>query len=145
MLFFAVPRLERSLFAGDSKKVSRWILVNAGSLRDKAVQTQKRYILNVDMDSDRFWISDEAMVEEDLPGAREGGFELPDGQKIIDVIYPGEKRISSGTAGIVFYPKGYSDRAIIHVQDNAGNRRSYCIEPFLPKVKIRDSYVEFKS
>lgn len=143
MLYFAIPRLERSFFSGESKKVSQWILINVANLKVKAAQTQKRYILHVDLDSDKFWISDETMAEDDLAGAEKNGFDLPEEHKIVDVMYPGDKRVSSGTAEIFFYTKGYCDRAIIHLQDANSTRKSYCIEPFLPRVRIRDAYAEF--
>ena len=55
----------------------------------------------------------------------------------------GNEKIRQEIAIINFYPKGYSDRAVIHVEDGHDNRYSYLIEPFLPHVKIKDEYIEF--
>ncbi|MGM0453269.1 MAG: pilus assembly FimT family protein [Thermodesulfobacteriota bacterium] len=144
MLFFAVPRIEQSMFANKTKKVSRWILLNVNSLKDKAVQKQVRHVLHADIDSNRFWISHAAMPEDLLADAREKGFSLPDGFRLIDVAFPDDKKVSGGTAAINFYPKGYSDRAIVHLADDNNRRRSYLIESFLPRAKIKHEYVEFQ-
>ncbi len=143
MLFFAVPRLDRSLFTDESKKVSRWILLNVSQLKNKAVQSQKRFILNVDMENNRLWISEETMAEEMLSSAENEAFRLPSSFRLLDVEYPDGRRVSSGTAVINFYPKGYSDRAILHMEDDQSERRSYFIEPFLSQVKIRDTYANY--
>ena len=144
MLFFAVPRLQQSMFANETKKVSRWILVNVSALKDKAVKKQLRHVLHADIDNNRFWISNAAMTEDLLADAREKGFSLPDGFRLIDVAFPGDRKVSGGTAAITFYPKGYSDRAIVHLADDNNRRRSYLVEPFLPRAKIKHEYVEFQ-
>ena len=144
MLFFAVPRLEQSMFANKTKKVSRWILLNVNSLKDKAVKKQIRHVLYADIANNRFWISNAAMTEDQLSDAREKGFSLPEGFRLIDVAFPDDRKISGGTAAIHFYPKGYSDQAIVHLADDNNRRRSYLIEPFLPRAKIKHEYVEFQ-
>lgn len=143
MLFFAVPRLQQSMFANETKKVSRWILLNVSALKDKAFKTQQRHVLHVDMVENRFWISHAAMTEKLLARAEKDGFSLPEGFRLLDVEFPGDRRVSGDTAAINFYPKGYSDRAIIHLADDNNRRRSYLVEPFLPRAKLKHKYVSF--
>ena len=144
MLFFAVPRIDQSFFSADARKLSSWILLNTKALKNRAVKEQAVYALYVGLDENRLWtgpVSD----RENMPGPGEGedAFSPAAGARIIDVMFPKDTRISSGTVQIRFYPKGYSDRAIIHVQTGDQTRRSYRIESFLPQVAIRDAYVEF--
>ena len=54
-----------------------------------------------------------------------------------------EDKITRGIAEIHFYRKGYSDKALIHIEDDDNEQSSYLIEPFLPHVKIIEEYVEF--
>lgn len=143
MLFFAIPRLDKSIFSDENRKVSRWVLVNVDMLKSKAVQSRKQLALNVDMDANSFWISDEFMRPEDMDDAREKGYELPSGFRLLDVMYPDGERITSGAAQIRFYPQGHSDRAIIHMENDSDRRMSFFIEPFLSRVEIKESYAEY--
>ena len=70
------------------------------------------------------------------------GLELAADLKLNDVEYPGQLKIDSGLAEIHFYPKGYSERAMIHMED--GDKvYSFQIEPFLSTVKVHDGDVAF--
>ena len=114
-------------------------------LRQNAVKTRKTFTLHVDMGEGLMWVSDAAMSEEDKEGARQGGYEFPDHLEITDVEFPGGERISYGSADVHFYPKGYSDRAIIHIRPEDDEEQiSLLIEPFLPNIKVSDTYVEFE-
>jgi hypothetical protein len=90
-------------------------------------------------DPDEFENSDDLKEEP----AKQNLFKLPSDLHIVDVEFPKEDRISMGEVDINFYPQGYSDHAIIHVEDNDGNRFSFLIEPFLSNIKRIDDYVGF--
>ena len=153
MLFFAAPRMEGFLLRNESRLISKWILLNAADLKNKSMQGQKIYFLNIDLDGNRFEIVDapEKKLVNDLEGMNnefaeekaEKSFELPEGYRLNRVLFSKEKRISSGVAAVGFYPQGYSDRAIIHMTDEQNRRKSYIIEAFLPRVKIHDDHVQF--
>jgi hypothetical protein len=61
----------------------------------------------------------------------------------MDVEFVNEDKITKGVAGIQFYKKGYSDKALIHIEDKDNMKYSYLIEPFLPHVKIIEEYIDF--
>lgn len=143
MLFFAVPRIDQSFFSADSRKLSSWLAINTRALKNRAVKEQAVYALFVDLDENRLWTGS-ASDGENTPDPDEAKPYTPaPGSRITDVMFPQDTRISSGIVQILFYPKGYSDRAIIHVQTGDQTRRSYRIESFLPQVAIRDAYAEF--
>ena len=90
------------------------------------------------------WVTDELMSEEEMQNAEKQGFEFPDDINLVDVEYPGKDKILFGQADIYFYKKGYSDKALIHIEDSNNERLSFLIEPFLSKVRLYEEYVEFQ-
>ena len=145
MLFFTVPRIQSSIFSGDEKDVTRWLILKTKSLKESALIEQRAYILHINIDTDRLFISHEAMTEEEIAKAKENEFVFPKSMEVMDVEYPGAAPIINGEVEIYFYPKGYSDKAIIHVADGDNEYRSYVVEPFLSKLKIIDHYYRYES
>ena len=159
MFFFAIPRLDKSMFFNESRQVSSWIMLKVNALKNKALSEHSRYILHVDISENRFWISKEAVVAdavsssennpEDVPEEKAGApskqdeYKLPNGFHLLDVEFSDNRIKASGTVDLLFYPEGYSDRAIIHLENPDGQRFSYIIESFLPQVQLRQEYVEF--
>lgn len=159
MLFFAAPRMDGFLLQDESRQVSKWIVLNTADLKNKSTQEQKTFILNIDLDDNRFQIIDasanpskgamadgfvDAAMDEEFSGENaEKRFDLPQGYQLNRVLFPDDRRVSSGVAAVCFYPRGYSDRAIIHITDRQNGRKSYAIEAFLPHVKIHDDHIQF--
>ncbi len=146
-LFFAAPRLEGFLFTDESRAVSRWIVLNVADVKKKSVQTQQPFVLYIDLDSNSLWIDHapgDALSDENVfSDTRQQTLELPPGFRINSVLFPPDRRISSGAAAVAFYPDGYSDRAVIHLTDRKNHRKSFIIEAFLPHVRIHDDHVRF--
>ena len=142
MLFFAIPRFQGSVFQDDSKKVSRWIIFKIQSLKEKAKRDQKLYVLHIDLDSNQLWATHSSMSQEEIQTAEYNGYNLPNDINVLDVEYPDDKIASIGQADIHFYKKGYSDKAMIHIENNDNEQLSFLIEPFLPGVRIYQEYVE---
>ncbi len=144
MIFFAIPRFQDSVLSDNTKKVSRWIIAKVHALKERAVRDQKLYILHVNLDSNRLWMTNEFMSEQELQNAAQSAYELPDNIKVLDVEYPDEEIISVGRADIYFYKKGYSDKAMIHIENNDNEQLSFLIEPFLSRVRMYETYVDFE-
>jgi prepilin-type N-terminal cleavage/methylation domain-containing protein len=142
VIAIAVPPLQNSLVVDHVKKAGRWIILKVPALKERAVREQKIYRLHIDLDADRFWISDDSMDEDQLLDAARQGFELTGGLEVLDVEYPRAETIAAGLAEIRFYPKGYSDRAIIHLRDDDA-RLSFQVEPFLSNVVMVEEYVTY--
>jgi prepilin-type N-terminal cleavage/methylation domain-containing protein len=142
MIAFSVPRLHDTLFLDDTKKSSRWIIGKVKALKESAIQNQKQYVLHIDLDTDRIWETHESMSPESLETAALDAYALPGDVKIIDVEFPiGGKKIS-GQADITFYKSGYTDKALIHIQDSI-DQLSFLIEPFFTKVAFFEKYATF--
>ena len=113
------------------------------NIKERAAREQKRYILHVNLDSNKLWITHGAMLEEALQSAETNGYKLPEDIKLLDVEYPDQEKISVGQADIYFNEKGYSDKVIIHFENDDNEKFSFLIEPFLLRVRLYNSYAEF--
>jgi prepilin-type N-terminal cleavage/methylation domain-containing protein len=150
MLVFAVPNFQ-SLTTDTTKDTNNWIVLTVKMLKQGALRNKKTYTLHVSMESNKIWYTqetDEGEGEEE--GEEEnkilGEYKIPEGLKIVDVEFPEEEQISSGEVEINFYVKGFSDRAIIHIENEDDDKElSYVIEAFLLKVKLHDEFVGFDS
>jgi prepilin-type N-terminal cleavage/methylation domain-containing protein len=142
-LLIAVPRIPNTLFIDETKKTSRWIITKVQVLKDRATREQKRYALHIDMSIKKMWISNDGMSDEERRAAEQKGFKLPPNIRIKDVEFPDNKIISFGQTEIFFYPKGYSDQAVIHLE-NKEKQISFRIEPFLSTVKLFEEYVSLQ-
>ena len=144
MLVMAVPRFHETLFLDESKTSSRWVIGKIQALKEAAVRNQKNYTLHIDLDSERFWETDESMSPEAIENAALNATALPSGLKIIDIEYPIRGKINSGQAEITFYKMGYSDEVFIHLQEGE-SQVSYRIEPFLSEVGRYENYIGFEN
>jgi len=136
MLVVAIPRLSGSLFSDGGDETARWIIVNVRQAKETAVTSQQRYLLNVSMDTQQLWVAPADLAETEAATAREKGYRLPRGVNIDYVALSQADRFSSGTVSIGFYPQGYSDKAVIRLRTNDGDRLAFFIEPFLSRVHL---------
>ena len=144
MLVLSVPRFHETLFLDESKTNSRWIIGKIQALKEAAVRNQKNYTLHIDLDSERFWETDESMSPEAIENAALNAASLPSGLKITDIEYPMRGKINSGQADIIFYKNGYSDKVLIHLQEGE-SPVSYLVEPFLSDVSRYETYIGFEN
>jgi hypothetical protein len=83
------------------------------------------------------------MSAEDIESAAfNSAYSLPDDLRIIDIEYPQKGKIISGNAELIFYKAGYTDKALVHMQEG-DSYWSFLIEPFLSNVQIYESYARF--
>lgn len=143
LLGFSIPRISSSFFVDETKSTSRWVMGKVKMLKNKSLGEQKRYTLNLSLDDETMWVTHEAMDAEQLEEASESGEKLPETLKLLDVEFPGGQLVSTGEAQIHFHPRGYSDKALIHLETEDDRQLSLLIEPFLPHVKVMEKYVEF--
>jgi prepilin-type N-terminal cleavage/methylation domain-containing protein len=144
MLFFTLPRLQDNPFLDDSKKSSRWLIGKVQALKESAIREQRQYALHFDLDSGRIWDTNASMSPEDLESAAlNSSYFLPDDLRILDIEYPQKGKIFSGQTEIIFYKAGYTDKALVHMQEG-DSYLSFLIEPFLSKVQFFESYASFE-
>ncbi|MCX5882187.1 MAG: hypothetical protein NTU74_10415, partial [Deltaproteobacteria bacterium] len=122
----------------------RWMIFTMSELKNIAVQNNRFYTLHLDMDHRLIWISHEAMTDAEILAAKKSGFRLPSDVRIQDVEVPDSGKSSSGSADIFFSIRGYSSKAIIHLQGKGGGPVSLLIEPFMPGVSYFARRISFQ-
>ena len=145
LLFFAIPRVQDTFLTDNTKKFSRWFITTIRNLKAAAVRDQKRYILNINIDAGRFWVTSDSMSEEELQDAANAGYSLSDDVRIIDIEFPLKGKITGGQAEISFYKADYSDKAMIHIEDDSRKQMSFSVEPFLSGVRLYEKYIGFET
>ncbi len=143
VLAVAIPRFEGGVFEDPTKKLSRWMINTVRTLRSQAIQQQKLQSLVVDLSNHKMWVSNEEMGEEAFTAAEENARALPGNMRIVDVQFPGTEPVTSGTAQINFYPAGFSDHVLIHLENDDAERFSYLVQPLLPKIKFIEEWIDF--
>ncbi len=143
LVFIVVPKFDRYFISDNTKVVTRSLIYRIMDLKSKAVKDRINYVLHVDVSANKFWISNGAMEEEALAGAEESAFELPDDVRLVSVIKPNDDDVAEPTDNLIFYKKGYSDMAIIHIEDTDDRQVSLKVEPFLLTVDVLDGFAEF--
>ena len=136
MLFVAIPRLSSSIFPDSGDETVRWIIANTLKARELSVDQQKMVLLNISLDTQQMWIAPADLADAEMAEIREKGYRLPRGVAIDHVALSQAERLSSGVIPIGFYPQGYTDKAIIRIRTNDGDRLAVIIEPFLPRVNL---------
>ncbi len=144
MLFFTMPNFQSAMGDQESKKASRRLMATIQELKEKALAERKLYVLHINLDAGKMWESNEALSEDAVPEKQDQGYEFPEGLKILDVEYPVKGKVSAGVADICFYKEGYSDKALIHIEDEDNEQMTFLVESFLSKIKIYDSYASFE-
>jgi len=143
MLVFSVPRVQDTVFSNASRKTANWLMMTVKELKEKAATEQKRHVLHVNLDTNALWLSNETMEEDAVLEAEEKGYVLPDGVRLQAVEYPGREAVTDGQADITFFPQGYSDKALIHVESETHGAMTFLIEPFLSDVIVYDTHAGF--
>ena len=144
VLAITLPKFGGGAFQDPVKKLSRWMINTVKTLRSAAIQQQKTQGLVIDLSNRRMWLVNDAMDEEAVQAAASNkAVELPDAIRYMDVQFPQQERETSGTAEIRFYPAGYSDQVLIHLETEDNEKVTYLVEPLLPKVKIYDEWIDY--
>ncbi len=150
VMFFTLPNFEGSISFNETDRFSRWLIMNVLSLKEKSVSEQKTYAMVFDLDDRTIQkVDDTIKKEEDEFGidddTRPGAYEWPEEIRIIDIQYPKKGKVTFGKTKIRFHAGGYSDKALIHVEDEDFRQITFIIEPFLSDVKRVESYIEFEN
>lgn len=142
VLAVVIPRFDGGPLQDPTKKFSRWMITRTRHLRSTAIQKQSIQALVIDLNNQRMWTISEGMSEEELSAVTDKAFSIDKSMKIVNVQFPEQEPVSTGTAEIRFYPAGYSDRALIYMETDDAERFSYLLEPLLPKIKIIDEWID---
>ena len=101
----------------------------------------KSYRLNIDLDSDEYWVSEEAQAGEtdEVPGSVSGAKNLLPGVSFRDVVV-GAVKVDRGEAHIAFLPGGVLEPAVIHLVNSEGEEISITVDCLTGRTQIHGGY-----
>ena len=136
LLGFAVPAFQKGGGAASAGGAARGLLQAVQKLKTAALSRQQIHKLHLDLDAGRVWVTRDANVSDGDAAPRQSEWALPEDIQIAFVRFPDNREFSSGTVELAFYPQGYSDRAIVRLEDGTGAPTDLIIEAFLPMALI---------
>lgn len=145
MLVFAMPLFQNPYAFDAERKALNQLTAKLESVKRKAVQEQKVYHMNFNFDRGIIWVYDTSRQTEPLQDIEPDGFALPQELRLRDIEYTDGEKVSSGDATISFFPEGYSEKVLIHLQNLQADNISILVEPFQPAVKLRYTYEAFEN
>lgn len=140
----AIPRIHQSLFSDQASDEIRWLTNAVRALKAKSIEDRMDYTLHIDIDNNNYWISNATMTEEERQAAMARGYQASDDIRILDVDFPKSGKTFHGTADILFYQNGYSEKVLLHIEEDLTHQKTLLIEPFLKRTYIYDGYVGFE-
>jgi prepilin-type N-terminal cleavage/methylation domain-containing protein len=143
ILAVAIPRFDSGFLQDSRKTATRRMIQTTQGLRSKAIGTQTVCSLVLDLSNDSYWTVDYAMDDLTMAQTTEKATELPGEIHFVAVGFPNQEQVRSGNVEIQFYPGGYADYALIHLQTDDAQRFTYVVEPLLPKLKVVDEWLDF--
>jgi len=140
LLTLAAPVFRHTELGDQLKAATREMVSLIKELRSKSILEQKTFILNFDLQSNRFWICSSDMSANERKQRQEKAFLLPEGIKIISLSFKGEDAFSSSDTGITFTKKGYIRPAIISFGSEDGRAFTLELSPFLGRIKVLERH-----
>ena len=138
LLGFVIPAIRGDILRGSQATVARKLSWTVQSLKLKALTEQTRCMLHLDITQGRVWITTDTQPDQAGNHQPINPWTLPEDVRIDGVLFPRLEDLRSGVAAIGFYPQGYSDRAVICLAAESGERMHILVESFLPFARIHD-------
>lgn len=149
VLTFAIPRL-RDPSSQELNSHVRRLATTLRFLRNEAVLNGRVYMLNYDLDQQRYWITSEAAPGgAEAPGGEDelGMFSrpvaLPNTVAFSDIVFQEVGKLNQGQMFTRFYPDGYVDPTVVHM-DNGRQAYTLTIWPLTGQVSMYDGYRDFE-
>ncbi len=139
VLVVTVPTA-RNVFTGDSlKKASRQLIGLERKLRVDAVRDQIDYILCLDLPTSSYWIVTADMTAEKENEIKSGARKLSSGARILDIVFPGNKKFSEGEVRIRFGKNSICPPMVIHLGYEE-DKMTIVVNPFMGVTGIYEEY-----
>ena len=141
----AMPRVRDAFLTDDLRRTSRKMIGLMKELRNEAIRENQAYFMHFDLDGNRFWIDSTSMSEEEQARAREKASSFPEDVRVMDIWFKGKGKTVGGETFIRFSKKGYVPQSAIHLGSEDGRSLTLELSPFLGRVKVLDTYVEYET
>ncbi|PIE71019.1 MAG: hypothetical protein CSA22_04630 [Deltaproteobacteria bacterium] len=144
MVFVVVPNISGMLQTPAEDAGVKWLTIQVQVLKKAAETDGVVYALHADTSENSFWITAQGMDERLVAAARDNRYRLPWGARIHALVFP-EGLFSKDVemmSMIRFYPKGYSDPAMIQLA-SGDTVRTVEIRPLLQTVRVHEGAVDY--
>jgi len=141
-LAISIPSLRNSLLTDNLAAGSRKVISLVKSGRAHAITNREAYLILYDSAERKLWYQP-ANAEE--PSETRSSITLPTGVRIEQIKQSNEKSKRDPVKdGVWISKQGYMDTTDIQLTDDANNRITLLIAPFLPDIKVKEGAIDFK-
>ena len=140
----AMPRFRDAVVTDAFKSTARKMVGQLRALRNEAIRDHEEYVLIFDLESNRYWTESEYMTLENRENAKKEATTFPSGVSVADVWFKGKGKQTDGEVYLRFNKTGYVKQSVIHLASEDGRQFTLVLSPFLRKVRVLESYVEFE-
>jgi prepilin-type N-terminal cleavage/methylation domain-containing protein len=141
LLFFSLPMFRKTNIFQDGKKETGALIQLIQSLKQISMAENMDLFLHISTDSNLIWVTNSKMDQAQLQEAEHLAKNLSP-LKIIQIKFPDKPDNTQGIHVIEFNKKGYSNMAIIHLNDGE-NPVSLKIQPFLMEITLVPGHISY--
>ncbi|MFB0507166.1 MAG: prepilin-type N-terminal cleavage/methylation domain-containing protein [Thermodesulfobacteriota bacterium] len=144
LLAFVTPRF-RELTEYEIKTSSRRLAGTIKYLFNEAAMRHLHYRLNYDLKKGEYWVTylGEGREFKEDPSILSSRVRLPTNIHFEDIVTQHRGKVYEGETFTQFFPIGWVEETIIHLEDRRERHYSLLVMPLTGKVRIYDRYVEF--
>ena len=142
LITLTIPRFQTLTISDHLKSSTRKLVILIDNLRNEAVRNHRDYKLIFDLSENSYWVENSEMTDLDRLKAHETRSKFPEDIKILDILFIGGEKQTSGEANVRFYRKGYIQPSLIHIADDHKREFTISLSPFLGEVKVMEEYVD---
>ena len=141
VIFIVTPKVGDFLLSNVRlRTTARKISAVVRYTHNEALATGKQKKLFFDIEKNTYWIEAQGVNK---IKKTEKVMSLPENIKIRDVVFEKSKKITSGKVDIVFSPKGYNKKWMMHLENKEQEFLTLVIMPLTGVVHIEEGYVDW--
>lgn len=139
---FTIPKIQSSLYSNELSATARRVVSLVTATAQEARARHTSYTLRFEPDTKEF-VTVASEGEQDNVFLR---VRLDDSVSLAGIETPQNATLTESTAadnetGIIFTTKGYTRKAALHFENDAGDQRTVILSPFLGLARILDGHV----
>lgn len=145
---FVIPRLRDTDSTALQASSARLASVTR-YLYEEAALRRLPMRLNLDLDRQAYWVTvfnddpeQPAFVPDESPLSRPTA--LPEAVRFLDVVLPAVGTVKEGMVFAQFFPEGYADALVVHLEGRRGDRATLAIEPLTGRTRVADGYIDLE-
>jgi prepilin-type N-terminal cleavage/methylation domain-containing protein len=141
MTAFAIPKIRSSLFTDQLRATARKFIGLVAETGQEARSKRTEVKLRFDREQHLFTTAPAAGIAEDDTIKRYPTVRVSESVQVVDItsVHSGKKTL--GELVILFSPRGYVDKTVVHLRDDGGDELSVILSPFLGVTRVLEGYV----